>query len=94
MKRGDAHVHKRGELLDVDALIVVRAQPRHRFRDALHARIGLPDRRDAAAHRTAQQADQELVDHERREELRIGLPRHELEQARRGVEQLDIGLPM
>ena len=39
MKRGDAHVHQRGQIVNVDGLVEVGAQPRHGFGHALEARF-------------------------------------------------------
>ena len=46
----------------------------------------LADLRDARADRTAQQANEDLVDDERREQLRVGGLGHQLDEARRRID--------
>ena len=50
--------------------------------------FGVSDLRDTAADRRAQQTNQDLVDDERSEEIRILGPGHQVEQARDGVDDV------
>jgi hypothetical protein len=62
------------------------AYPGHGFGNPLHSGLRLSDLGDTSANRRAQQTNQDLVDHERSEEVRILRPGHQIQQARHGVD--------
>ena len=62
------------------------AHPRHGLGDALDARLRQANLGDAAADRTSQETNENLVDDERGEQLRVGGFRHQLDEARRRVD--------
>ena len=62
------------------------AYPGYGFGNPLDSGLRLPDLGDTTANRGAQQTNQNLVDDERSEEVRILCLGHQIEQARHGVD--------
>ena len=60
----------------------------HGFGHPLHSRLRVPDLSDTAADRRAQQTNQDLVDDQRSEKIRILRPGHQVEQARDRVDDV------
>ena len=71
----------------------MRAYPGHGARNPLHAGLRLTNLRDAASNRRAKQANQDLVDDERSEEVRVLRLCHQLEQARHRIDDAVGRLP-
>ena len=84
---------RRGHLLDRDGLREMRADPRHGFADPPHFRLRVPDLSDTRADRRSQQTNQDLVDDQRAEKIRILGMGHEIEQARHRVDDVVGGAP-
>src|SRR6476661_5576503 len=59
----------------------MRANPAHGLTDALNARLGLSDLRHSRPNRRTQQTDDDLVDDERPQHLRLFRIRHQVEQS-------------
>jgi hypothetical protein len=93
VKGGGTHVHQAGQLFDFDGLVEMCPYPGHCLRDSLHTGIRLADLCDPATYRAAEQPDQNLIDHERREELGVHRLRHQLEQPRRSIDDVRVRLP-
>ena len=83
VERRHAHVGQIGQVIERDGLREVLAHPRHGRGHATDARLLLADLRDTRAGRTEQQPDEDLVDDQRREELR--LPGWAIESTRRAA---------
>ena len=79
---------RRGHLLDRDGLREMRADPGHGFANPPHFRLRVPDLSDTRADRRAQQTNQDLVDDQRPEKIRILRMGHEIEQARHRVDDV------
>ena len=66
----------------------MRADPGHGFANPLHVRLRVPDLSDARADRRSQQTNQDLVDDQRPEKIRILRLGHQVEQARHRVDDV------
>ena len=86
VERRHAHVCQVGQVVDRDRLSEVLAHPRDRLGDALDARLLLTHQRDTGADRTPQEANQDLVDHQRRQQFRVRGLRHQFDEPRRRVD--------
>ena len=77
---------RRGHFLDGDRLREMRADPGHGFTNALHFRLRVPDLSDTRTDRRSQQTNQDLVDDQRPEKIRILRLGHQVEQPRHRVD--------
>ena len=86
VERRRAHVGRSGHLLDGDGLGEMFAYPGHGLGDPVHSGLRLSDLGDTSTNRTAQQTNQDLVDHQRSEEVRVCRPGHQIQQSRHRVD--------
>jgi hypothetical protein len=81
-------VNRGGHLLDGNGLREMLADPGYGFGHTVYAGFGRSDLGDACANRRAKQPNQDFVDHERAEEVRILRPGHQCQQARHGFDDV------
>ena len=71
VERRRAHVGRSGHLLDGDGLREISRIQATALADPVHSGLRLSDLGDTSTNRTAQQTDQDLVDHQRSEEIGV-----------------------